>query len=87
MINNLNALQSDLTFGKEGEKYSIVMEVVSADEDDAELRGWAYLYDNATLEKIASSKIKAEGGRGSSFNLRLEKSLHKAAKNLLSVIQ
>lgn len=87
MINNLNSLQGDLTFGKEGEKYSIVMEVVSADEDDAELRGWAYLYDNATLEKIASSKIKAEGGRGSSFNLRLEKSLHKAAKNLLSVIQ
>lgn len=87
MINNLNALQGDLTFGKEGEKYSIVMEVVSADEDDAELRGWAYLYDNATLERLASSKIKAEGGRGSTFNLRLEKSLHKAAKNLLSVIQ
>ena len=87
MINNLNALQSDLTFGKEGEKYSIVMEVVSADEDDAELRGWAYLYDSATLEKLASSKIRAEGGRGSTFNLRLEKSLLKAAKNLLSVIQ
>ncbi|GEM_PF-4568298 len=62
------------------------MEVVSADEDDAELRGWAYLYDNSTLEKLASSKIRAEGGRGSTFNPRLEKSLHKAAKNLISVI-
>lgn len=86
MVNNLNALQSDLTFGKDGGKYSIVMEVVTADEDDAELRGWAYLYDNTTLEKLASSKIKAEGGRGSTFNLRLEKSLRKAVKSLISVI-
>lgn len=86
MINNLNTLQSEMTFGKEGEKYSIVMEIVLADEDDAELRGWAYLYDNNTLEKLASSKIKAEGGRGATFNLRLEKSLRKAAKSLISVI-
>ncbi len=86
MISNLNSLQSDLTFVNDSEKYSIVMEVVAADEDDAELRGWVYLYDNATLERIASSKIKAEGGRGSTFNLRLEKSLNKAAKSLVSVI-
>lgn len=87
IISTLNASQSDLLF-KSGEgKYTVVMEVVSADEDDAELRGWAYLYDNTTLEKLASSKIKAEGGRGSSFNLRLEKSLQKAVKNLLSVIR
>ncbi len=86
MISNLNSMQSDLTFDNKDAKYSIVIEVVSADEDDAELRGWAYLYDNATLEKLASSKIRAEGGRGSTFNLRLEKSLRKAAKNLLTVI-
>lgn len=87
IISSLNASQSDLLFKKGEGKYTIIMEIVSADEDDAELRGWAYLYDNATLEKLASSKIKAEGGRGSSFNLRLQKSLHKAVKSLLSVIR
>lgn len=87
LISNLNSMQSDLIFDNKDVKYYIVMEVVSADEDDAELRGWVYLYDNSTLEKLASSKIRAEGGRGSTFNLRLEKSLRRAAKNLLSVIK
>lgn len=38
MISNLNSMQSDLTFDNKDVKYSIAMEVVSADEDDAELR-------------------------------------------------
>ena len=87
IIENLNASQSNLVFKKTGCRYSVIMEVVSADEDDAELSGWMYLYDNKSLEKIAAAKIKAEGGKGSSFNLRLEKSLKKAAKHMLSVLQ
>src|SRR5574344_1268575 len=60
IIENLNASQSNLVFKKTGCRYSVIMEVVSADEDDAELSGWMYLYDNKSLEKIAAAKIKAE---------------------------
>lgn len=86
VISDLNAGQNTVLFSKDPSKYSIILEVVSADEDDGELRGWAFLYDNQTLEKIATVKVSGEGGRGSSFNLRFEKALHKAAKNLASRI-
>lgn len=86
IISDLNAAQSTVLFSKDPSKYSLILEVVSADEDDGELRGWAFLYDNQTLEKIATTKVSGEGGRGSTFNLRFEKALHKAAKNLASKI-
>lgn len=86
VISDLNAGQNTVLFSKDPSKYSIILEVVSADEDDGELRGWAFLYDNQTLKKIATIKVSGEGGRGSTFNLRFEKALHKAAKNLASRI-
>lgn len=87
IIDNLNASQSDISFSNKDGRYTIIMEIVSADEDDAELRGWAYLYDNSTDERVAAAKIKAEGGRGSTFNLRLEKSLQKAVKSMLNIFK
>lgn len=83
-INELNSQQNKKVFKRSRERYSIVLEIVSADQDDAELRGWAYLYDTASLEKLASYRIHVEGGKGSSFNLRLEKSLHLAISKLVS---
>jgi hypothetical protein len=84
VLNDLNSMQQAIHFKKDSSKYAIVLEMVTADSDDAELRGWAYLYDTEASDKIASYRIKAEGRNASNFNLRLSRSLHNAAKKLVS---
>ncbi len=84
LLNDLNSMQQAIHFKKDSARYAIVLEMVTADSDDAELRGWAYLYDTETSDKIASYRIKAEGRNASNFNLRLSRSLHNAAKKLVA---